>query len=125
MIDKGITNRTYEPNVDTTLNDLKKFQDFLRRNFKGKFDRYKDMRPVSHQPGRLSPTATTHKFSLLDEITEKLKFPAIISQVGTYTYNTAKVIANYLKLLCQNGYKINRTQSSYIYVERSVFTESK
>ena len=112
MIDEGITNGTYAPTADTILNDLKKFQDFLCRNFKGKFDRYKDMRPVSNQPGRLYPTAKTHKFSLLDEITiEKLKFRPIISQVDTYTYNAAKVIANYLKPLCQNEYKINDTQS--------------
>ena len=70
------------------------------------------MRPVSNQPGRLYATAKTHKFSSLDEITiEKLKFRPIISQVGTYTYNAAKVIANYLKPLCQNEYKINDTQS--------------
>ena len=112
MIDEGNTNGTYAPTADTILNDLKKFQDFLRRNFKGKFDRYKDMRPVSNQPGRLYATAKTHKFSSLDEITiEKLKFRPIISQVGTYTYNAAKVIADYLKPLCQNEYKINDTQS--------------
>ena len=112
MIDEGITNGTYAPTADTILNDLKKFQDFLRHNFKGKFDRYKDMRPVSNQPGRLYATAKTHKFSSSDEITiEKLKFRPIISQVGTYTYNAAKVIADYLKPLCQNEYKINDTQS--------------
>ena len=106
MIDEGITNRTYAPTADTTLNELRKFQDFLRRNSKDKFDHYKDMRPVSNQPGK------THKFSSLDELTiEKLKFRPIISQVGTYTYNAAKVIADYLKLLCQNEYKITDTQS--------------
>ena len=68
MIDEGITNGTYAPTADTILNDFKKFQDFLRRNFKGKFDRYKDMRPVSNQPGRLYATAKTHKFSSLDVI---------------------------------------------------------
>ena len=112
MIDEGITNGTYAPTADTTLNDLKKFQDFLRRNFKDKFDHYKDMRPVSNQPGRLYATVKTHKFSLLDEITiEKLKFRPIISQIGTYTYNAAKVIADYLKPLCQNECKINDTES--------------
>ena len=112
MIDEGITNGTYAPTVDTILNDLKKFQDFLRRNFKGKFDRYKDMRPVYNQPGRSYATAKTHKFSSLDEIRiEKLKFRPIISQVRTYTYNAAKVIADYLKSLCQNEYKINDTKS--------------
>ena len=48
MADEGITNGTYASTADTTLNNLKKFQDFLRRNFKGKFDRYEDMRPVSN-----------------------------------------------------------------------------
>ena len=75
MIDEGITNGTYAPTVDTKLNDLKKFQEFLRCNFKDKFDRYKDARPVSNQPGRLYATAKTHKFGSLDKITiDKLKF---------------------------------------------------
>ena len=112
MIDEGITNGTYAPTTDSALTDLKKFQDFSRRNFKDKFTHYKDMRPVSNQPGRLYATAKTHKFNSPDEITvENLKFRPIISQVGTYTYNAAKVIANYLKPLCQNDYKIDDTQS--------------
>ena len=111
ITDEGITNGTYAPTVDTILNDLRKFQDFLRRNFKANLT-VTEMRPVSNQPGRLYATAKTHKFSLLDEITiEKLKFRPAISQVGTYTYNAAKVIADYLKPLCQNEYKINDTQS--------------
>ena len=53
----------------------------------------------------------THKFNFLDEMTvENLNFQAIISQVGTYTNNEAKVIASYLKVLsktkCQKEYKI-------------------
>ena len=57
-------------------------------------------------------TVKTRKFNSLDEITvENLIFRPIISQVGTYTYNAAKVIANYLKPLCQNEYKIDDTQS--------------
>ena len=63
MIDEGITNGTHAPTVDTILNDLRKFQDFLCRNFKDKFDRYKDMRPVSNQSGRLYAKAKTHKLS--------------------------------------------------------------
>ena len=111
ITDEGITNGTYAPTVDTILNDLRKFQDFLRRNFKANLT-VTEMRPVSNQPGRLYATAKTHKFSLLDEITiEKLKFRPAISQVGTYTYNAAKVIADYLKPLCQNEYKINDMQS--------------
>ena len=106
MIDEGITNRTYAPTTGSTLSDLKKFQDFLRRNFKDKFTHFKDMRHVSNQPGRLCATAKTHEITV-----ENLKFRPIISQVCTYTYNTAEVIANYLKLLCQNEIKIDDTQS--------------
>ena len=74
MIDEGITNGTYAPTTDLTLTDLKKFQDFLRHNFIGKFTHYKDMRPVSNQPGRLYATVKTHKFNSLDQITvENLK----------------------------------------------------
>ena len=91
---------------------LKKFQDFLRSNFKDKVTHYKDMRPVSNQPGRLYATVKTHKFNSPDEITvENLKSRPIIPQVETYTYNAAKVIANYLKPLCENEYKIDDTQS--------------
>ena len=112
MIDKGITNVTYAPTTDSTLTDLKKFQDFLRRNFKDKFTHYKDMRPVSNQSGRLYATAKTRKFNSLDEITvENLKFRPITSHMGTYTYNAANVIAKYLKPLCQDEYKIVDTQS--------------
>ena len=57
MVDEGITNGAYTPTTDTMLNDLKNFQDFLHCNFKDKFTHYKDMRPVSNQPGRLYATA--------------------------------------------------------------------
>ena len=111
MIGEGITNGTYAPTVDTILDNLKKFQDFLRGNFKGKFDRYKDIRPVSNQPGRFNAAAKTHKFSSVDEIAiEKLKFRPIISQGGASSYNAAKVIADYLNPLYQNEYKINDMQ---------------
>ena len=94
MIDVGIKNGICTTE-DNTLNDLRKFQDFLRRNFKDKFARYEDMRPVSNQPGRIYATAKTHKFNSLDEINVgNLKFRPIISQIGTYTYNAAKVIAD-------------------------------
>ena len=53
MIDKGITNGTYAPNTNSALSDFKKIQDFLHHNFKDKFTHYKDMRPISNQPGRL------------------------------------------------------------------------
>ena len=48
MIDEGIRNDIYTPTEDNTLNDLRKFQDFLRRIFKDKFARYEVMRPVSN-----------------------------------------------------------------------------
>ena len=111
MIDEGIKNGIYTPTEDNTLNDLRKFQVFLRRNFKEKFARYEDMRPVSNQPGSIYAGAKTHKFNSSDEINiDNLKFRPIISEIGTYTYNAAKVIAEYLKPLCSNQYKISDTQ---------------
>ena len=57
MIYEGITNGTYAPTTDSTLDDLNKFQYFLRRNFNNKFTHYKDMRPVSNQASRLYANA--------------------------------------------------------------------
>ena len=68
MIGDGIKQGIYFPTVYTTLSDLKKFQDFLRQNFKGKYDRYEDMRPVSNQPGKIYATPKTHKFDPLDHM---------------------------------------------------------
>ena len=42
---------------------------------------------------------------------EKLKFRPIIDQTGTYSYNAAQVISQYLKPLCKNEFTINDTQS--------------
>ena len=92
MIDEGIRNGIDTPTEDNTLNDLRKFKD--------KFARYKDMRPVSNQPGRIYAKAKTHKFNSLDDINaDNLKVRPVISQIATYTYNAAKVIAEYLKPL--------------------------
>ena len=108
----GISKGIYVPTEDATLRDLKLFQDFLRRNFKDKYDKYEAMRPVPHEPGKLYATAKTHKFNSLDDITvDNLKFRRIISQIGTYTYNTSNVISQYLKPLCENEYKISDTQT--------------
>ena len=63
MIDEGIKNGIYTPTEDNTLNDLRKFQDLLRRNFKDKFTIYEDMIPVSNQAGRIYATAKINKFS--------------------------------------------------------------
>ena len=70
------------------------------------------MLPKSNQPGQLYGAAKTHKFSSIEGITlENLKFHPMIAQSGTYTYNAAQVIADYLKPLCSdNDYIIRNTQ---------------
>ena len=70
------------------------------------------MLPKSNQPGQLYGTAKTHKFNSIEDITlENLKFCPIIAQSGTYTYNTAQIIADYLKPLCSgNDYILRNTQ---------------
>ena len=40
---------------------------------------------------------------------DQLKFQTIMDQTGTYTYNAAQVIYNYLKPLCINEYNIKDT----------------
>ena len=111
MLNDGISKGIYAPTKDTTHRGLKLFQDFLRTNFKDKYDKYEEMRPASHEPGKLYATAKTHKFNLLDDITvDNLKVHPIISQIGTYTYNASRIISQYLKSLCENEYKINDTQ---------------
>ena len=66
----------------------------------------------SNQPGKLYGIAKTHKFNSIEDITlETLKFRPIITQPGTYTYNTDQVIDDYLKHLCnENDYIILKTQ---------------
>ena len=64
-INKGICAPTED--TTTTIRDLKLFQDFLRRNFKDKYDKY-EMRPAPHEPGKLYAAAKTHKFNSLDDI---------------------------------------------------------
>ena len=71
------------------------------------------MYPHSNQPAKLFRTAKTHKFKNIQEINkENLKFHPIIDQTGTYNYNAAQVIMQYLKPLCKNESTINDTQSS-------------
>ena len=111
MLSDGTSKGIYARTEDTTRRDLKLFRDFLR-NFKDKYNQYDEMTPASHEPGKLYATAKTHKFNWLDDITvENLKVCPIISQIGTYTYNTSRVISQYLKPLCENEYKINDTQT--------------
>lgn len=111
MINEGVQKGVYAPSTDTTLKDLKTFKDFLYRNFH-KYKRYEKMVPTSNQPARIYGTAKTHKFQSHKDISlEQLKFRPIIAQTGTYTYNAAQVISQYLKPLCaDNSCIIRNTQ---------------
>ena len=54
---------------------------------------------------------TNYKICTLEDITvADLKFQPIINQTGTFMYNVAKVISDYLRPLCKNEYSINDTQ---------------
>ena len=110
VINKGIEPGTYVEFEDTTLNDLKLFQDFLRPDFKS-YEKYDKMRPVPNQPAKLFATAKTHKFINIEDINvEELKFRPIVDHIGTFVQNCSKVIAEYLKPLCQNEFSIKDTQ---------------
>ena len=66
----------------------------------------------NNQPAKLYGTAKTHIFNNIHEINkEKIKFRPIIDQTGTYSYNAAQVISQYLKPLCKNEFTKNDTQS--------------
>ena len=87
--------------TDNTLNVIAT-SGLLHINFYN-YGRYKDMKPDSTQPARLYETAKTNKFENSEEITEtNLKFQPTTYQTGTFTYNRAKVISDYLKPLCKN-----------------------
>ena len=87
MIEEGVKNGTYKKTEDTTLQDLKKFQDILYRNFYT-YEHYKSMYPHSNQPAKLYGTAKKHKFNNIQKT-----FPPIIDQTGTYSYNATQVIS--------------------------------
>ena len=110
MIDDGITCDVQRPKSDNTLKDLKTFREFLYRLFKD-HSKNEDMLPTSSQPTRLYGTAKTHKFGSPGMITnEKLKFRPTIAQTGTYIYNKAQVLVEYLKpLVDENSYIICNT----------------
>ena len=63
LIEEGISKGTYERTDDATLQDLKRFQDFLYRNLYN-YENYHKMYPYSKQPAKLYQTAKTHKFIL-------------------------------------------------------------
>ena len=112
IINDAISDGVYKVTADNTLDDLKTCTSFLYRKFYGKYEHYEKILLISNQPGQLYGTAKTHKFSSIEDITlENLKFRPIIAQSGTYTYNAAQVIADYLKPLCSdNDYIIRNTQ---------------
>ena len=88
MIDKGIQ-EVHAKTEDNTLQDLKRFQDFLYRNF-SKYEKYNDMLASSNQPAQLYGTAKTHKFDDINDVTvDSLKFRPIIAQTWTYVQNSA------------------------------------
>ena len=96
MIDEGIMKDTSVGTTDNTLKALSRFQNFPSRNFHN-YEHYKDMQPDSNQPAYLYGTAKTQKFETLEDINvAKRKFQTIIDQTGTFTYNAAKVISDYL-----------------------------
>ena len=111
MIDKGIPEGVYAKTEDDTLQDLKRFQELLYRNF-SKSEKYTDMLPSSNQPVQLYGAAKTHKFDDINDITvDSLKFRPIIALTGTYMYKTAQVISEYLKHLYEkNDFIIKNTQ---------------
>ena len=85
MIEARIKNGTYAEADDTTMKDLKRFQDFLRRHFK-KYEHYTEIYPESNEPTKIYGTTKTHKFGSTDKIElTKLKFHPIIEQTRTYT----------------------------------------
>ena len=110
MIEEGVKKGTYKKTEDVALQDLKKIQDFLYKNF-CTYEHYKSMYPHGNQPAKFYGTAKTHKFNNIQEIKEKLKSCPIIGQTRTYSYNGAQVISQYLKPLCKNEFTINDTQS--------------
>lgn len=97
MIEKGIQQGKYTKTEDSTYIDLKLLQDFIYRYIKDSksFDK---MHSVYNQPNHLFATVKTHRFSSINWITlEDSKLFPIIDLTRTYTYNSSKVIANFLK----------------------------
>ena len=60
------------------------------------------MKLYSNQPERLYGTAKAHKFENCQKTTVvSMEFWPIIDHTDTFTYNEAKVISDYLLLLCK------------------------
>ena len=102
MVKEDIGKGKYTLTKDNTIKDPKNFKRFLKRNFKG-YNKLDDILPTSNQPARIYASAETRKFSPVDRVdVNDSKFQPIIDQIGTMTYNAAKVISDYLISLCKN-----------------------
>ena len=83
MIEEGVKKSTYKKTKDATLQDLKKFQDFLCRKLYT-YKHYQSMYPHSNQPAKSCRTAKGRKSNHIQEINrEKLKFCPIMDQTRT------------------------------------------
>ena len=90
--------------TDTTHEDLEKFQSFLYHNFKC-HPSYNDMRPVSNHHAQFFVTVKTYKsddYSLINANNLKLR-------PNRFTYNSAKIVSDYLQPSAQNEYVIKST----------------
>ena len=111
MINDGIEKGVYAESENNTIVELNRFNDFINRHFQS-YKHFERMKSSSNTPAQLYSTTKTHKFENISDITvDSLKFRPIIAQTGTYTYNTAQVISEYLKpLYINNEYIIHNTQ---------------
>ena len=95
--------------IRTTENivcDLKRFQDFLYRNFhehKG----YEVMPPRSNHPGCFFTTSKTQKFELIEDVSlDYLKLRPINEQTRTDIFKAFKAVAKYLNPFSMNVFSI-------------------
>ena len=111
MINDGIEKGVYVESEDNTIVELNRFNDFINLHFQS-YKHFERMKSSSNTPAQLYGTAKTHKFENISDVTvDSLKFRPIIAQTGTYTYNAAQVISEYLKpLYINNEYIIHNTQ---------------
>ena len=71
LISEGIINGVCTETVDTTISDLRRFQDFLDRNFKN-FKDYDKIKPTSNHLACLYASAKKHKFNEINNLNIKI-----------------------------------------------------
>ena len=69
------------------------------------------MRPVSNQSARFFATTKTHKFNVHSLLIEMISNIDQLYQSNTYTFNSAKIVSDYLQPLAQNNYVIKDTHT--------------